>query len=75
MKTTVIVTVLALLLAGTAFAGVELTAQALTEVKATNEAGDEVIELVTWRENDWSRSARQGRRARAEPAHRRAPAA
>jgi len=46
MKTTVIVTVLALLLTGTAFAGVELTAQALTEVKSTNEAGEEVIELV-----------------------------
>jgi len=46
MKTTVIVTVLALLLAGTAFAGVELTAQALTEVKSTNEAGEEVIELI-----------------------------
>ena len=46
MKTTVIVTVLALLLAGTAFAGVELTAEALTEIKTTNEAGEEVTELV-----------------------------
>jgi uncharacterized repeat protein (TIGR01451 family) len=46
MKTTVIVTVLALLLAGTAFAGVELTAEALTEIKSTNETGEEVTELV-----------------------------
>ncbi len=46
MKTTVIVTVLALLLAGPATAGVELTAEALTETRTTNAAGEEVISLV-----------------------------
>jgi len=46
MKTTTIVIVLALLTAGAAFAGVELTAEALTEIQTTNAAGEEVISLV-----------------------------
>ena len=46
MRNTVIVTVLALVAAGAAFADVELTAEALTEVRTTNEAGEEVISFV-----------------------------
>jgi uncharacterized repeat protein (TIGR01451 family) len=46
MKTTTIITVLALLTAGAALAGVELTAEALTEVRTTNAEGEEVISLV-----------------------------
>lgn len=46
MRTTAIVTVLALLVTGAALADVELTAEATMEVKSTNTAGEEVISLV-----------------------------
>jgi len=46
MRTTAIVTVLALLTAGAAFADVELTAEAVMEVTTTNPAGEEVTTLV-----------------------------
>ena len=46
MKTTVIVTVLALLVAGAAFADVELTAEATMEVRSTNATGEEVVSIV-----------------------------
>ena len=46
MKTTVIVTVLALCVAGAALADVELTAEATMEVRTTNAAGEEVVSIV-----------------------------
>lgn len=46
MKTTVIVTVLALFVAGAALADVELTAEATMEVRTTNAAGEEVVSIV-----------------------------
>ncbi len=46
MKRTLTITVLVLLLAGAAFADVELNTMALTEITTTNEAGQEVTTRV-----------------------------